>query len=72
VGRADAAVRDFKRVVEMNPRNIDAAREVRLYRMRVAGRRSDPPGGTARANSEIPRAPEDSKPGIFGRLFNKK
>lgn len=72
VGRADAAVRDFKRVVDMNPRNIDAAREVRLYRMRVGGRRSDPPGGAARANSEIPRAPEDSKPGIFGRLFNKK
>jgi tetratricopeptide (TPR) repeat protein len=72
VGRADAAVRDFKRVVDMNPRNIDAAREVRLYRMRVGARRSDPPGGASRANSEIPRAPEDGKPGIFGRLFNKK
>lgn len=70
VGRADAAVRDFKRVVELNPRNIDAAREVRLYRMR-GGRRSDPPAGVTRANSEMPRAADDGKPGLFGRFFKK-
>jgi len=70
VGKADAAYRDFKRVVEMNPRNIDAAREVRLHRMR-GGRRSDPPAGAARANSETPKAADDGKTGLFGRLFKK-
>ena len=30
----DAAIRDFVRVVELNPRHIDAVRELRLYRMR--------------------------------------
>jgi hypothetical protein len=71
LGRADAAVRDFKRVVNLNPRNIDAAREVRLYRMRAGGRRtSNPPATTGGAGSDPPR-PEDGKTGLFGRLFKK-
>jgi tetratricopeptide (TPR) repeat protein len=70
LGRADAAVRDFKRVVNLNPRNIDAAREVRLYRMRTGGRRtSNPPATTGNVGSDPPRS-DDGK-GIFGRLFKK-
>jgi hypothetical protein len=34
IGNDDAALRDFNRVVALNPRHIDAAREVRLYEMR--------------------------------------
>lgn len=70
VGKADAAMRDFRRAVDLNPRNIDAARELRLHRMR-GGRRSEPPTSTARASSEAPKAAEDNKPGLFGRLFKK-
>jgi Tfp pilus assembly protein PilF len=73
LGRNEAAVRDFKRVVNLNPRNIDAAREVRLYRMRAGGgarRTSSPPATTGNVGSDPPRS-DDGKPGIFGRLFKK-
>lgn len=33
-GYAEAALKDFRKVVQLNPRNIDAAREVRLNQMR--------------------------------------
>lgn len=33
-GRADKAIRDFRLVADLNPRNIDAVREVRLHEMR--------------------------------------
>jgi hypothetical protein len=34
IGNEDGATRDFRRVVALNPRHIDAAREVRLAEMR--------------------------------------
>ncbi len=40
VGNLPAAVRDFRQAAELNPRNIDAVREVRLHGMR---RSSQPP-----------------------------
>ena len=40
LGNAQSAVRDFREAAELNPRNIDAVREVRLYGMR---RSSQPP-----------------------------
>ena len=58
----------FRRVVDVNPRNIDAAREVRLHNMR-GGRNSAPP--PARTSSP-PAKPEDAqKGGLLGRLFKK-
>ncbi len=70
LGKGDHAVRDFKRVANLNPRNIDAAREVRLYRMRGGRRTSNPPAMTGGAGSDPPRT-DDGKPSIFGRLFKK-
>jgi hypothetical protein len=35
LGKLDAAFRDFARVVHLNPNNVDAAREVRLFEMRA-------------------------------------
>jgi tetratricopeptide (TPR) repeat protein len=78
LGKADTAFRDFKTAVELNPRNIDAAREVRLHRMRRGGRssspppgpRSGPPSGSARPASNSVK-PEDGRPGLLGRLFKK-
>src|SRR5690606_21981626 len=33
-GKTDAAIADFRALMRLNPRNIDAAREVRLYEQR--------------------------------------
>lgn len=74
LGRADVAVRDFKRAAELNPRNIDAAREVRLYRMRGGRRTSNPPPPTPTPGSDPPPKPDkpdENRSGIFGRLFKK-
>jgi tetratricopeptide (TPR) repeat protein len=40
VGKTDLSVGDFRQVLEINPRNIDAAREVRVYEMRAASAKS--------------------------------
>jgi tetratricopeptide (TPR) repeat protein len=76
LGKDDLAVRDFRQAMELNPRNIDAAREVRLHHMR-GGRTSNPP---PRRNSPTPQRPAPQRPGdaaqkgagsLFGRLFKK-
>jgi tetratricopeptide (TPR) repeat protein len=43
-GREEKAQRDFKMVVQLNPKNIDAVREVRLAQMRRDKKRSDEAG----------------------------
>jgi tetratricopeptide (TPR) repeat protein len=63
LGKHLMAQRDFKRAVEINPRNIDAAREVRLYQMR---------GGPAVDETPPPpKAQDPGKAGLLGRLFKK-
>jgi tetratricopeptide (TPR) repeat protein len=63
LGKHLMAQRDFKRTVEINPRNIDAAREVRLYQMR---------GGVPADESPAPAKAQDAgKAGLLGRLFKK-
>lgn len=49
LGRITEAVSDFKSAVELNPHNIDAAREVRLYNMRQS--KDDPLGGGVPSSS---------------------
>ena len=73
LGKNDHAVRDFKRAAELNPRNIDAAREVRLYLMRGGRRSSKPPPAPAmqRRSTPSPPKPDDASKGILGRLFKK-
>jgi tetratricopeptide (TPR) repeat protein len=68
VGKDDLALRDFKRTVELNPKNIDAAREVRLFAMR-ASRPSMPPLRPSDAGA--PSKPDAEKQGLLGRLFKK-
>jgi tetratricopeptide (TPR) repeat protein len=65
LGKDDLAMRDFKRAVELNPKNIDAAREVRLFTMRTS-RASMP----AVRLSDAPGKGEGDK-GLLGRLFKK-
>lgn len=74
----NVAVRDFRRAAELNPRNIDAIREVRLHEMRK-GRGSVPPPRpeaervpSQRASTRPKR--RDSEPSLsklFGKLFKK-
>lgn len=69
--RADVpakALKDFKRAAEINPRNLDAAREVRLYNMRDGGKK---PGQGATAGERSSKAPAADKGGFFGKLFKK-
>ena len=72
IGRIESAMVDFKNAYELNPKNLDAAREVRLYEMRRAkmsdqrrttpsARRSTPPPG--QRSSPPPRtSPPPKKP----------
>jgi Tfp pilus assembly protein PilF len=57
-----AAVKDFRRSFELNPKNIDAQREVRLSEMRK-GTPSTPAGARKKHDEE--------KGGLFGKLFKK-
>jgi Tfp pilus assembly protein PilF len=68
LGKAELAAKDFKRVADLNPRNIDAAREVRLHTMR-GSRGSTPPPPKASPPRQKPEDP--AKGGLLGRLFKK-
>jgi tetratricopeptide (TPR) repeat protein len=63
--KEDQAVKDFRRAFELNPRNIDAQREVRLFDMR---RGTTPSSGPAQAKKG---AKVEEKGGLFGKLFKK-
>lgn len=65
LGKGDLATRDFKQASELNPRNIDAVREVRLHTMRG--------GSSERERDSSPPPPKtaDKSGGLFGRLFKK-
>ncbi len=64
LGKGEMAMRDFKQASELNPRNIDAVREVRLHTMRG--------GSSERERDSSPPPPKATdKSGLFGRLFKK-
>jgi hypothetical protein len=75
MGNKLAAVRDFQSAASLNPRNVDALREVRLHEMRA----SKPPSrfktdpGTSSTPSQPPKvaSTEPAKGGLLGRLFKK-
>jgi curved DNA-binding protein CbpA len=58
-GHLDRAQRDFKQAVELNPKNIDAVREVRLNDMRKRGQPAPKPEGAAEGG------------GLFGKFFKR-
>ncbi|HEY8079830.1 MAG TPA: hypothetical protein VIF62_37120, partial [Labilithrix sp.] len=62
------AMKDFKKVVELDPRNLDAAREVRLHNIR--GGTKPPPGGGGGGGGRGKPQPE-TLGGLFGKLFKK-
>lgn len=78
LGKDQLALRDFRTVIEINPRNIEATREVRLASMR--GSKDVLPTSPQKApgKSKTPKQGEainwskDSVGDIFGKLFKKK
>jgi hypothetical protein len=61
LGDHDKALKHFKKVAKLDPRNLEAAREVRVGTMRQSrGRSSAPP----------PRG-DSKRPSIFGKFFRK-
>jgi hypothetical protein len=68
------AYKDFKKAADLNPRNLDAMREVRLHNMRggtTRGQSKPPPGiGNSGRPSQKPPQP-DGLGGLFGKLFKK-
>ncbi len=72
LGNEKGAYKDFKQAVDLNPRNIDATREMRLYAMRKNKPSASPPGPSnpsTRAGGKKP--PPDTGGGLFGKLFKK-
>jgi tetratricopeptide (TPR) repeat protein len=74
IDETSKAMKDFKKAAELNPRNLDAMREVRLHNIRGGSPRgqSKPPPGASGAGrpSQKPAAPE-TLGGLFGKLFKK-
>jgi tetratricopeptide (TPR) repeat protein len=77
IDETSKAMKDFKKAAELNPRNLDAMREVRLHNIRGGsprGQSSPPPGtgggGGGARPSKKPAAPE-TLGGLFGKLFKK-
>jgi tetratricopeptide (TPR) repeat protein len=66
------ALKDFKKASELNPRNLDALREVRLHNIR-GGQSKPPPGGGSGGASRpgAKPAPSEGLGGLFGKLFKK-
>lgn len=65
------AVRDFKRASELNPRNLDAVREVRVFNMRTGGHKPAQVPAEGGRRSSKPPPPPDKLSGLFGKLFKK-
>lgn len=59
MGRGDEAIEHFRKVVEINPKNIDAAREVRLAELRAK-------------QAPAPGKPHDASGGLLSKFFKKK
>ncbi len=69
LGNVDEAMRDFRLIVELNPRHIDAQREIRLWELRHGGKRSL--SGEFTRPVGIRASERPPPPGLFGRIFKK-
>ena len=63
-GRLDRAIRDFRMAANLNPKNLDAVREVRLYEMRKRGGGGGGSGGAQKGQ------PHDEG-GLFGKFWKR-
>jgi tetratricopeptide (TPR) repeat protein len=61
LGKHDKALKHFKKVARLDPKNLEAAREVRIGTMRQSRGRSSAP----------PPAGSSTRPSLFGKFFKK-
>jgi tetratricopeptide (TPR) repeat protein len=73
VGKLSRAMRDFRYVVERDPRHVDAQREIRLYNMRRGERGTSipPSGGDPARPTPSPTPTDKSKSGEGGGFISK-
>jgi Tfp pilus assembly protein PilF len=69
LGKNDAAFADFRRAAELNPRNIDAAREVRLYQMRSGGSMAPPSQSAAPPGGADDAGKPPTRPSLLNWIF---
>ncbi len=62
-GKPEGALRDFRWIVEHNPKHVDAQREIRLYEMRHTGSRKEKKADPSKSKSD--------SGGLLGRFFKK-
>jgi len=65
------SMKDFKKASELNPRNLDAMREVRLHNIRGGQSKPPPGGGGATSGRPSQKPPPETLGGLFGKLFKK-
>lgn len=64
LGKDSTAVVDFRKLLELDPRSVNAAREIRLFEMRAGTKKDEPKKDDDKKGAE--------KKGLFGGLFSKK
>jgi tetratricopeptide (TPR) repeat protein len=70
LGKESLAILDFRKLLDLDPRHVDAAREIRLHEMRGGGR-SETGGGKRNETSGGKRNETGGGKGLFGGLFKK-
>jgi tetratricopeptide (TPR) repeat protein len=75
IDETSKAMKDFKKAADLNPRNLDAMREVRLHNIRGGsprGQSKPPPGGGGGSGRPSQKPPQpETLGGLFGKLFKK-
>jgi tetratricopeptide (TPR) repeat protein len=74
-GKDNKAIRDFRGIVEQDPRHVDAQREIRLYDMRNTGNKLQSDRPSDKPVERPSRLPSEQKAtgasGLFNRFFKK-
>lgn len=73
LGRPDRAARDFRKVVRLEPRHVEAARELRLHEMRSRGGAAEPPPPSSRRESTkvLSQQPASGLHRLFAKLAGR-
>ena len=71
IDEGSKAMKDFKKASELNPRNLDALREVRLHNIRGGQSKPPPGGGSGGGRPGGKPAQPETLGGLFGKLFKK-
>jgi|GEM_PF-954828 len=71
IDETSKAMKDFKKAGELNPRNLDAMREVRLHNIRGGTKPPPGPGGGGGGRPSTKPPQPETLGGLFGKLFKK-